>query len=126
MNKEEYIDLDLKIWGENFGIPNEGFILTKIENESDNKVTLYFLGDIKCTIINPIKMSFKSLKGKRLKVKSADKIIWEGWYYEKTPSPIIIEYILLGKSRVRVIEKSKNRNRDEIINVRGKTAIRSF
>lgn len=71
-------------------------------------------------------MSFKSLKGKRLKVKSADKIIWEGWYYEKTPSPIIIEYILLGKSRVRVIEKSKNRNRDEIINVRGKTAIRSF
>ena len=126
MTKEEYVSLGLYIWGEKFGVPNEDFVLTKIENKSDNSVVLYFLGNIKCTIINPIDMSFRPLKEKRLKVKSADKIIWEAWYYEVPPSPIVIEYTLLEKSRVHVIRKDKNKTRDEIIKVRGKKAISSF
>lgn len=126
MTKEEYVSLGLYIWGEKFGVPNEDFVLTKIENKSDNSVVLYFLGNIKCTIINSIDMSFRPLKEKRLKVKSADKIIWEAWYYEVPPSPIVIEYTLLEKSRVHVIRKDKNKTRDEIIKVRGKKAISSF
>lgn len=126
MTKEEYVSLGLYIWGGKFGVPNEDFVLTKIENKSDNSVVLYFLGNIKCTIINSIDMSFRPLKEKRLKVKSADKIIWGAWYYEVPPSPIVIEYTLLEKSRVHVIRKDKNKTRDEIIKVRGKKAISSF
>ena len=126
MTKEEYISLGLYIWGEKYSVPREGFVLTKIENKSDNSVVLYFLGNTKCTIINPVEMSFRRLKEKPLKVKSADKIIWEDWHHGEPLSPLIIEYTLLEKSRVHVIRKDKNKTRDEIIKVRGKKAISSF
>lgn len=120
--------ISICIWGEWLGgrIGENTYLLVKEERKSDNIVVLYFDNNEKCIIINPRKMIWK---GKVLSVKSADKVIWEFYYYGRpqiAENLFTLEYSLLDKSRVRVVAKSKDGNRDEIIKVRGKAAISSF
>lgn len=120
--------ISICIWGEWLGgrIGENAYLLVNEERKDDNTVVLHFEENEKCTIINPVEMIWK---GKQLSVKSADKIIWEFYYYGKPQTSetlTTIEYIFLSDSRVHVIEKGNYWNRDEIIKVKDKMAISSF
>lgn len=118
--------ISICIWGEWLGgrIGENAYLLEKEEKKVEN-VILYFSENEKCTIVKPVNMLWN---GKRLSVKSADKIIWEFYYYGKPQTPenlITIEYCLLDDSHVNVIQKG-NWQRDEVIKTKGKIAIDSF
>jgi hypothetical protein len=121
--------ISICIWGEWLGgRPGENayLLIGREYDKKDDKLILNFNGNEKCTIINPIKMEWK---GKCLLVKSAQKIIWEFYYYGKPQTPetrTLIEYTFIDKNQVHVIEKGNYWNRDEVINILGKKAIESF
>lgn len=117
--------MSLCIWGDGPRRPHDNaYILIRKEVDAENKIiTLYFDGNEKCTIFNPIDIEWK---GMRLKVKSADKIIWEHYYYGKPQTPetlCVYEYTFVDSAHVHVVEKSNWTNRDEVFSPKGNAAI---
>ncbi|MDL2292880.1 hypothetical protein LJC17_04780 [Acholeplasma sp. OttesenSCG-928-E16] len=122
---ENYISLS--IWGEWLGgrISENAYLLTKEEKKED-VITLYFNGNEKCTIIKPVGFSHQ---GRHLTLSSAEKIIWEFYYYGRPQTEenlVTVCYTLLDDSRVHVIMHSNYWKRDEIIKINGNKAISSI
>lgn len=117
--------MSILFWGYGPGKPfDSSYTLIKREIDTEkNDITLYFDGNEKCTIINPIGVQWD---GKLPTIKSADKIIWESYDYDKPPSEetrSICEYILVDGSHVRFIMKDSRFNIDKIIDVSGESAM---
>lgn len=120
--------ISICIWGHGPGRPydNSYRLKEKKYDETKNTLTLFFEDNEKCIIINPVEMVWDR---KKLKVKSAEKIIWEFYYYGKPQSQetlTIMEYTLLNNSQVCFAEKGNYWNRDEIIDISGKFAFDAF
>ena len=75
---ENYISLC--IWGDGPGRPHDNsYLLTEKKMDvANNRLTLFFDGNEKCTLVNPIDVVWN---GKLFTAKSADRIIWEFYYY---------------------------------------------
>lgn len=123
--------ISLCIWGDGPGRPYDNIytLVRKEMNEAENLLTLYFDENEKCTVFNPSGVEWD---GMRFKVETADKIIWQFYYYGKPQTSetlIQLEYTFIDKKHVHVIEKGYLVNQhilpaiDKIFNPHGKIAI---
>ena len=135
-SKREYLEtslnnyMHLSIWGESIGGDIGGNTYRLVDqklNENQDELILFFEGNEKCSIFNPIDIVKKGVGGKRLIIKHAEKIVWEFYYYGKPQSPEtlnVIEYVFVDESHVHVTEKG-SWPRDEIIKIKNEIALDS-